>query len=167
MTKESIKGLKNDESLIKSVIKSVIISVIIPAIIPAIFLNTKDKMDEDKIIDLIKNFHVNYIQAVNEGNSDMINDYVIKDSDAYREYRKNIPEFYEKQITIEDRGQTINYIKEEEDKTYRVTTIDKFSIKYKDGSIKHQDEKKDYIVVKDLNTKKLLIYKIENFNIVG
>ena len=124
-------------------------------------------IDEYKIKKLIGNFHVNYIQAVNEGNSDMINDYVIKDSDAYREYRKYIPEFYEKQIALEDKGQTINYINKEENKRYRVTTIDKFSIKHKDGSIKYQEEKRDYIVARDLHTKKLLIYKIEDWNIVG
>ena len=151
----------------KSVLKNSPIIVAFVTIITFISPYIMGPINEYKIKNLIGNLHVNYIQAVNEGNSDMINDYVIKDSDAYREYRKNIPEFYEKQITLEDRGQTINYINEEEDKKYRVTTIDKFSIKYKDGSIKHQDEKKDYIVVKDLHTKKLLIYKIENFNIVG
>lgn len=146
----------------RSILISVLASVIVTTGTSTI-TNFKTKKYEKNVKTLIEDSYEAYIYAVNKGDVNILNNYIMNDSSLYREYGRTIPDYFKKNITLEANGQTIKYFRKEDDDKYRITAVNKFNITYKDGSSKDVIEEMDYIVVKDVETKEPVIDKIESW----
>lgn len=118
-----------------------------------------------EITDLLDSIVYNYSVAIREGNPEMMYEYVTYKGEEYKDYEKNIPNLYKKNIEVNTLDYKITNMSVEQNGSYRVNIIISFEIKNPDG-VRYQKEQMDYIIIKDPLSDKLLVDRCENWKIV-
>lgn len=111
------------------------------------------------LVDMLREYGV----AIDEGNPQIVNKYLINNGELYNSFSKSIPKYYKEGIHVRALNYLINKIDKQKDGVYRVNCDVVYSITNKSDT-REQKEQMDYIIVS--NYGKLLIDRIENWKII-
>lgn len=118
---------------------------------------------KSEISNLLVDMLTEYGVAIDEGNPQIVNKYLINNGELYNSFSKSIPKYYKEGIHVRALNYLINKIDKQKDGVYRVNCDVVYSITNKSDT-REQKEQMDYIIVS--NYGKLLIDRIENWKII-